>query len=58
MVDEEDRPFALGKYLHPCLERLPVRGLDPETERAGLVDLGDEEMHEDAAFVDPGFGRI
>src|SRR5918992_2389321 len=52
MVNQEDRPFALGTNLYPCLERLPTRDPHPEAERAGLVDLGDEEMHEGAAPVD------
>jgi len=58
MVDEIDRPFALGTDLHPRLERLPVSGFDPKGKRAGLVDLGDEEIEDSATLVDPGPGRI
>jgi hypothetical protein len=56
MVDEEDRPFALGTDLHPGFERLPAPGFDPEAKRAGLVDLRNEEMHQCAAVVDPDPG--
>ena len=56
MVDEEDRPFALGTDLHPGLERLPAPGFDPEAKRAGPVDLRNEEMHQCAAVVDPDPG--
>src|SRR5215210_3827769 len=58
MVDEIDRPLALGTDLHPRLERLPVSGFDPKGKRAGLVDLGYEEIEDSATLVDPGPGRI
>src|SRR5215212_3368859 len=58
MVDEKDRPFALGTDFYPRLERLPGPGLDPKGKRPGLVDLGDEEIQDRAALVDPGPGRI
>jgi hypothetical protein len=58
MVDEKDRPFALRTNLYSCLERLPVRGLDPEAERARLVDLRDEEIQDSPTLVDPGTGRV